>query len=177
MAQFVRMRESQKQLNAVLFPRSIYVTTLHIAVAHLPPPILREGSEASRHHFVSSDGRLACYISDPIVVHGDQDRDKILETYVDPLRLLLAARKCVKPVFNPADEKLAAQLFEGHVELKQIWLLNGTAVAIVSGLRYFSSAIQEVQSLEVSDEYWQHLARRVAKFEGEWPRVTRRKAS
>jgi hypothetical protein len=49
---------------------------------------------------------------------GDhQDRDKTLDFYVEAIRQLLAERKCVKPVFNPADEKLAAQLFAEHVEL------------------------------------------------------------
>jgi hypothetical protein len=110
-----------------------------------------------------------------------QDRDKTLDLYVEAIRQLLAARKCVKPVFNPADEKLAAQLFGEHVELKQIEhaillacarryvaLLNGTAVGIVSGLRYFSSAIQEVRTLQISQDYWQHLASRVGKFEQQW---------
>jgi hypothetical protein len=112
---------------------------------------------------------------------GDQDRDKGLGTYVEAIRQLLASRKCVKPVFNPADEKLAAQLFGEHVELKQIEhaillacarryvaLLNGTAVGSVSGLRYFSSAIEEVRTLQVSQDYWQHLASRVGKFEQQW---------
>ena len=112
---------------------------------------------------------------------GDQGHDKSLDAYMEAIRQLLAARKCVKPVFNPADEKLAAQLFGGHVELKQIEhaillacgrryvaLLNGTAVGIVSGLGYFSSAIQEVRTLQISQDYWQHLASRVGKFEQQW---------
>jgi len=110
-----------------------------------------------------------------------QERDKTLDFYVEAIRQLLAARKCVKPVFNPADEKLAAQLLGEHVELKQIEhaillacarryvaLLNGTAVGVVSGLRYFSSAIQEVRTLQISQDYWQHLASRVGKFEQQW---------
>lgn len=113
---------------------------------------------------------------------GDhQDRDKTLDFYVEAIRQLLAARKCVKPAFNPADEKLAAQLFGEHVELKQIEhaillacarryvaLLNGTAVGFVSGLTYFSSAIQEVRALQTSEGYWQHVASRVGKFEQQW---------
>jgi hypothetical protein len=112
---------------------------------------------------------------------GDQDREKAVDAYVEAIRQLLAARKCVKPVFNPADEKLAAQLFAEHVELKQIEraillacarryvaLLNGTVVGIVSGFRYFSSAIQEVRTLQVSEGYWRHMALRVGKFEQQW---------
>ena len=112
---------------------------------------------------------------------GDQDRDKTLGSYVEAIRQLLAARKCVRPVFNPVDEKLAAQLFREHVELKQIEhgvllacarryvaLLNGTAVGLISGLRYFSAAIQEVRRLQRSEDYWQHVASRVGKFEQQW---------
>ena len=113
--------------------------------------------------------------------HRDQDDDGKLASYVEIIRQLLAARKCVRPVFNPADEKLAAQLFQEHVELKQIEhavllacarryvaLLNGTVVGVISGLSYFKSAIQEVRCLQTSEEYWQHLAARIAKFEQQW---------
>jgi len=83
----------------------------------------------------------------------------------------------VKPVFNPADEKLAAQLFREHVELQQIKhavllacarryvaLLNGTVIGRVAGLSYFRAAIQEVRSVHTSEGYWQHLGQRIAKF-------------
>jgi hypothetical protein len=112
---------------------------------------------------------------------GDQDRDKTLGSYVEAIRQLLAARKCVKPVFNPVDEKLAAQLFREHVELKQIEhgvllacarryvaLLNGTAEGLISGLTYFRAAIEEVRHLQIRKDYWQHLASRVGKFEQQW---------
>jgi hypothetical protein len=114
---------------------------------------------------------------------GDQDHDNGWGCYVEAVRQLLAARKCVKPVFNPADEKLAVQLFREQVNLQQIEhavllacarryvaLLNGTAVGLISGLRYFSPAIQEVRSQQISDGYWRHLAGRVTKFEKQWER-------
>jgi hypothetical protein len=101
-----------------------------------------------------------------------------ITAYVEIVRQLLAARKCVNIAFNPADEQLAMQMFREDVELSQIEhgillgcarryvaLLNGTAVGPISGLRYFSSAIQEVRTLQVSEGYWRHLAVRVAKFE------------
>jgi hypothetical protein len=113
--------------------------------------------------------------------HRDENRDKTLDSYIEAIRQLLAARKCVKPVFNPADEKLAAQLFKEQVELKQIEhavllacgrrymaLLNGTGLELISGLGYFSSVIEEVRVLRISDGYWQHMASRVAKFEQQW---------
>jgi hypothetical protein len=112
---------------------------------------------------------------------GHHDRDRTLASYVETVRQLLAARKCVKQVFNPVDEKLAAQLFREHVELKQIEhavllacarryvaLLNGTAVGLISGLRYFSGIIREVQDLQISADYWRHLGLRVRKFEQQW---------
>jgi hypothetical protein len=107
----------------------------------------------------------------------DEHAGERLDSYVEIVRQFLAERKCVNPVFNPV-ERLAAQLFREHVELKQIEhavllgcarryvaLLNGTAVGSVAGLSYFSLAIQEVRSLQTSEAYWQHLAVRVAKFE------------
>jgi hypothetical protein len=117
---------------------------------------------------------------------GDQDRDKTLDSYREGIRQLLAAHKCVRAVFNPTDEKVAAQLFREGVELEQIEravllacarryvaLLNGTAVGLISGLGYFSGAIQEVRTLQISKNYWQHLAARVGKFEQQWLRSSR----
>jgi hypothetical protein len=87
----------------------------------------------------------------------------------------------VKPVFNTADEKLAAQLFGEHVELDQIEhavllgcarryvaLLNGTVAGPIAGLAYFRSVIEEVRSLQTSEEYWQHLVCRIAQVEQQW---------
>lgn len=117
----------------------------------------------------------------PYVKCCDQDGGETSASYVEAVRQFLAARKCVSQVFNPADERLAAQLFREHVELKQIEralllacarryvaLLNGTVVGTISGLNYFSLAIQEVQSMQTSEAYWQHLAQHVAKFERQW---------
>lgn len=102
-------------------------------------------------------------------------------SYVETVRRFLAARKCVNQVFNPADAQLAMRMFREQVELnyiergillscarRYVALLNGTAVGPISGLRYFSSAIQEVRTLQISDSYWGHLASRVAKFEQQW---------
>lgn len=102
-------------------------------------------------------------------------------SYVETVRRFLAARKCVNQVFNPADEQLAMRMFREQVELNYIGrgillgcarryvaLLNGTAVGPISGLRYFTSVIQEVRALQISDGYWDHLASRVAKFEQQW---------
>jgi hypothetical protein len=38
-----------------------------------------------------------------------------LASYVDAIHQLLAARKCVNPVFNPADKKVAAQMFRNRL--------------------------------------------------------------
>ena len=102
-------------------------------------------------------------------------------SYVETVRRFLDARKCVNQVFNPADAQLAMRMFREQVELnyiergillgcarRYVALLNGTAVGPISGLRYFSSVIQEVRALQISDGYWDHLASRVAKFEQQW---------
>jgi hypothetical protein len=47
-------------------------------------------------------------------------------------------------------------------------LLNGTAVGLISGLKYFSGVIQEVLDLQISEYYWQHMVWRVGKFEQQW---------
>jgi hypothetical protein len=117
----------------------------------------------------------------PYVKCRDQDVGQTVASYVESVRQFLAARKCVNQFFNPADERLAAQLLREHVELEQIEhgvllgcarryvaLLNGTAVGPISGLSYFSVVIQEVRALQISEDYWQHLASRVRKFEQQW---------
>ena len=117
----------------------------------------------------------------PYIKCRDQDAGETLASYVETVRQFLAARKCVNQLFNPADERLAAQLIREHVELKQIEhgvllgcarryvaLLNGTAVGPISGLSYFNSVIQEVRTLRISEDYWQHVALRVDKFEQQW---------
>lgn len=137
--------------------------------------------EAARNQYAAGHIEVCDSFWPYVKCRVDQEGGEGLVSYVEAIRQFLAARKCVNPVFNPADEKLAAQLFGEHVELKQIEhaillacarryvaLLNGTAVGIVSGLRYFSSAIQEVRTLEISQDYWQHLASRVGKFEQQW---------
>ena len=101
-----------------------------------------------------------------------------IASYVEKVRLLLAARKCVNRAFNPSDEQLAMRMFREDVGLdhvehgvllgcarRYVSLLNGTAVGLVSGLRYFAPAIEEARSLRISEDYWRHLAYRVAKFE------------
>jgi hypothetical protein len=137
--------------------------------------------EAARNQHVAGHIEVCDPFWPYVKCRADQESGGSLTSYMEAIRQLLSARKCVKPVFNPADEKLAAQLFGEHVELKQIEhaillacarryvaLLNGTAVGIVSGLRYFSSAIQEVRALQISEGYWQHVASRVGKFEQQW---------
>jgi hypothetical protein len=102
-------------------------------------------------------------------------------SYVETVRRFLAARNCVNQVFNPADAQLAMQMFRDKVELisiergillgcarRYVALLNGTAVGPISGLKYFSSAIQDVRTLQISDGYCDHLASRIAKFEQQW---------
>jgi hypothetical protein len=137
--------------------------------------------EAARNQHVAGHMEVCDPFWPYVKCRADQDRDKTLVPYVEAIRQLLAARKCVKPVFNPADEKLAAHLFREPIELEQIEhavllacarryvaLLNGTAVGLISGLGYFTAVIHEVRALQISEDYWQHVAARVAKLEQQW---------
>jgi DNA-binding transcriptional regulator LsrR (DeoR family) len=67
--------------------------------------------EAARNQHVTGDIEVCDPFWPYVKCRGDQDSDKELSSYVEAIRQLLAVRKCVNPVFNPADEKLAAQLF------------------------------------------------------------------
>jgi hypothetical protein len=104
--------------------------------------------------------------------HRDENRDKTLDSYIEAIRQLLAARKCVKPVFNPADEKLAAQLFKEQGELKQIehavllacgrWymaLLNGTGLELISVWDISAQSLRRFGSSEyrtATGSIWPH---------------------
>jgi hypothetical protein len=107
-----------------------------------------------------------------------QDAGENLAPYLNAVRQLLAARRCVNSTFNPADERLATQLFRERIDTKQIEravllgcarryvaLLNGTTVGPISALSYFSSVIQEAGALQVSEDYWRYVALKVAKVQ------------
>ena len=51
---------------------------------------------------------------------------------------------------------------------RYVALLNGTAAGLISGLVYFRAVIQEVRALQISEDYWRHVASRVGKFEQQW---------
>jgi hypothetical protein len=106
---------------------------------------------------------------------GIQSALESIVNYLEELRAhqvcSIEARKMREAGFTPADEKLAAQLFGEHVELKHMEhaillacarryaaLLNRTVVGVVSGLSYFSPATKEVRSLQTSEGCWQYLA-------------------
>lgn len=164
---------------------------LAIALKKSRGSIAKDLEELREHQICSTDESLNQDVASHIEVcdrfwpyfkcRRNQDGSDTFASYLEGVRQFLAARKCVNQVFNPADERLAAQLFREQVELKEIEravllacarryvaLLNGTVVGSISGLNYFSLAIQEVQALQTSEEYWQHLAQHVAKFEGQW---------
>ena len=140
--------------------------------------------EAARNQHVAGHIEVCDPFWPYVKCRVDQKGGEALASYMEAIRQLLAARRCVKPVFNPADERLAAKLFREHVEVRQIEhaillacarryvaLLNGTALGLISGLKYFTAAIQEVQDLKISEDYWQHVASRVSTFEQQWLRA------
>jgi len=71
---------------------------------------------------------------------------------------------------SASDVRVCGPIIEGRLGCAQryVALLIGTAVGLISGFGYFSSAIAEVRSLTLSEGYWRHLSFRVASFEQQW---------
>lgn len=101
--------------------------------------------------------------------------------FVNKIRGLLAAWKCVECSFTAADEKLSAELFQQNVSLEQInraillgcarkyiSLLDGKANGPITTLGYFRNAIDEVAQLSTTAGYWDYLLPRVKRFEKQW---------
>ena len=94
--------------------------------------------------------------------------------YIEQCRRLMGARRCVECAFTPADERLAASLFERtvpieHVEhavvlgcaRKYVTLINRQSGDSIMSFSYFENVIEEVRELKMSPDYWRHLQMRV----------------
>ncbi len=103
------------------------------------------------------------------------------EGYVERIRQLLKSWRCVQVSVSPADEKLAAALFERSVPFSQIErgivlacarkyvaLCNAGGDGVITSFAYFQNAIEEVATLQVSDDYWRYLRHRAERLELEW---------
>jgi hypothetical protein len=107
---------------------------------------------------------------------GDESRD-----YVGEVRRMLLAPACIRCSFTPADERLARDFDQRGISLQQlqqaIWLgcarkymamLNGQPQMPISSLRYFIGLVEEVQQVEVSESYWQHVRSKADQLERQW---------
>jgi hypothetical protein len=104
--------------------------------------------------------------------------------YIEQCRRLLAARCCVGSAFTPADERLAASLFERNVPIehvehavllgcarKYVTLINRQRSDPIISFNYFENVIDEVRELKMPTEYWRHLQMRVARLEQQWEQM------
>jgi len=104
--------------------------------------------------------------------------------YVEQTRRLLSARHCVGSAFTPADERLAASLFERNVPIehiehavllgcarKYVTLINRQSSDSIVSFSYFANVIEEVQELRMPAEYWSHLQIRVNRLEQQWTQM------
>lgn len=110
-----------------------------------------------------------------------QQKPRTLADYTAHIRRLLADRACVKMLFSPADEKLAAVLFDRQVPIevveqgiltgcarKYMSLLTTPNSGLIVSLSYFQNAIEEAVASKVTSDYWRYLRHRVRSLEKEW---------
>ena len=107
-----------------------------------------------------------------------------LAGYVEQTRRLLSARRCVGSAFAPADERLAASLFERNVSIehvehavllgcarKYVALINRQSGDSIVSFSYFQNVIEEAQELKMPADYWRHLQMRVDRLEQQWTQM------
>jgi hypothetical protein len=112
---------------------------------------------------------------------ADSREDPEQALYVARVRGLFLEPACVRSVFSSADEKLAAEWYRAGVPLDQVQravlmgcarkyvaLFNHPGSGLITSLQYFAGIVQEVANLEISLDYWRHLAARTRKMETQW---------
>jgi hypothetical protein len=112
-----------------------------------------------------------------------QQQLQSLGEYTAHIRRLLAGRECVKISFSPADEQIAASLFDRKLPIefvehgillgctrKYMTLLTTPNSGLIVSLSYFQSTIEEAATSKVGGDYWQYLRARVDQLEKEWTR-------
>ena len=108
-----------------------------------------------------------------------------LAGYIEQARRLLGARCCIGSAFTPADERLAAALFERKIPIadiehgvllgcarKYVALINHQSRDSIVSFSYFRNVIEEVRELKMPTEYWRHLQMRVDRLEQQWAQMT-----
>lgn len=104
--------------------------------------------------------------------------------YVEAVKGMFLARRCVQSSFTAADEKLALSLYRRGISLIHVEhaILLGAARKYacfrehghgtpISSLHYFADLFVEVQE-EQSPNYWTYIAHKVGTFEQEWSRFS-----
>ena len=108
--------------------------------------------------------------------------------YVEAVKGMFLARRCLQSGFTAADEKLALSLYRRGISLIHVehaillgaarkyaaWLQHGHGTPI-SSLHYFADLFAEVQQ-EAPPNYWTYVAHKVETFEEKWTRFISRKS-
>ena len=124
----------------------------------------------------------------PYQRHCNPSASEESRRYVEEVKGMFLARRCVQSGFTAADEKLALSLYRRGISLLHVehaillgvarkysaWLQHGHGTPI-SSLHYFADLFAEVQ-LEVPPNYWTYIAHQVKTFEGKWTRFIAKKS-
>ena len=123
----------------------------------------------------------------PYAKPNAENPERLQAAYLDQIRGLLAARRCIQISFSAADKAMARDLFGQGVPVeliaravllgcarKYISLLNGQVGGPIASLHYFRAIIDEVVELPSTPDYWHHLAVRVASMEVQWSNTQKR---
>jgi hypothetical protein len=105
-------------------------------------------------------------------------------TYIAQVRRMFLRHACVRSVFTPADEKLAADWNRRGIALQQVEraillgairkyvaLINHQGGPPITSLHYFSALIDEVCCPDIPAGYWGYLEYRIKDFERRWQQV------
>ena len=101
--------------------------------------------------------------------------------FVEQVRSWLARYAIVRSSFSVAERKLAAQWFRDGVSWQQVErallfglsrkylaAYNSTAPSPIYSLNYFIPLLDEVAHIDVSDQYWEYLRRRLIDLDAAW---------
>jgi hypothetical protein len=93
----------------------------------------------------------------------------------------MGSRRCIVNSFAPADENLANALFQRGISIQQVesgfllgcarkysTLLNNKRNELIVSFSYFQNVIEEAGELQMSEDYWRYLQRRIDQMERQW---------
>jgi hypothetical protein len=138
--------------------------------------LIESGVALARNGYIEITDRYWPYVKCAKAEVGHEQAE-----YVRQVREQLVEPACVRSAFTPAEEHLAAGLYNRGVRLdlvrRAIWLgcarkylamLNGETRELVSSLRYFIPVIEEVSRGGVPDSYWEHVRQKAKQMEKTW---------